>query len=229
MPDHSLQSACLAEFAAAGVWACIRQAYSEAHRAYHTLAHLEAMFGDLAERGTCLHHPRAVRWAIWFHDYVYRTEPDRYPLNETLSASAMEDVLQKNCPDFALLKDADLPCLELAQAMIVATKHHRPHLEGFNDQPQALADCRVLLDLDLSILAQPEAQVRAFDERVRREFSQYGERDFAAGRIQALQGFLQRERIYLSPSFMPHEAMARANLGMLIAHWRHILDAGPAN
>ena len=98
MPALSLESECRKDFASPAVWERIRLAYSEPHRRYHTLAHLQAMFGHHADMAAQLTYPRAVRWAIWFHDYVYHTEADRYPLNETLSASALAGVLQQDCP-----------------------------------------------------------------------------------------------------------------------------------
>jgi predicted metal-dependent HD superfamily phosphohydrolase len=219
MPVLSLESECLKDFASPAVWARIRQAYSEPHRSYHTLAHLQAMFGHYADVATQLTYPRAVRWAIWFHDYVYHTEADRYPLNETLSASALTEVLQQDCPALLTQTENGLPCLALASAMILATKHHHSDMGGFNNHPEACADCGVLLDLDLAILAQPHEQVLAFDAGVRAEFAQYADADFAAGRVQALQGFLARERIFLSAAFAQKESLARNNLAMLIACW----------
>ena len=46
----------------------IETAYSEPHRYYHTLAHLENMFAESARFAPL---PPAVEWAIWFHDFVY--------------------------------------------------------------------------------------------------------------------------------------------------------------
>ncbi len=219
MPALSLESECLNDFANPAVWARIRQAYSEPHRSYHTLAHLQAMFGHYAEVAAQLAYPRAVRWAIWFHDYVYHTEADRYPLNETLSASALTGVLQQDCPALLTQTENGLPCLALASAMILATKRHHPDMDGFNNHPEACADCGVLLDLDLAILTQPRKQLLAFDAGVRAEFAQYADADFATGRIHALQGFLARERIFHSPAFARKESLARKNLAMLIACW----------
>jgi predicted metal-dependent HD superfamily phosphohydrolase len=220
MPIHPLESECLKDFASPTVWAYIQKAYSEPHRSYHTLAHLQAMFGHYADVAPQLAYPRAVRWAIWFHDYVYHTEADRYPLNETLSASALTGVLQQSCPILLTQTENGLPCLALASAMILATKRHHPDMGGFNNHPEACADCGVLLDLDLAILAQPHEQVLAFDAGVRAEFAQYAEAEFAAGRIEALQGFLGRQRIYLSPAFALREPAARNNLVMLISRWQ---------
>jgi len=220
---HPLESECLADFSMPAVWNHIRQAYSEPHRAYHTLEHLSDMFAHHAAVAERLHYPLTVRRAIWFHDYVYRTEAEHYPRNETASAAAMTSLLQAACPALTAQTENGLPCAELAGAMILATKHHRPALGGFDQHPEAIADCCVLLDLDLAILAQSRERVMAFDDGVRLEFSRYADEVFAAGRIQALQGFLERDRIYLSPAFSAREAVARENLAMLITRWQQRL------
>jgi predicted metal-dependent HD superfamily phosphohydrolase len=220
MPALYLESECRKDFASPAVWERIRLAYSEPHRRYHTLAHLQAMFGHYADVAAQLTYPRAVRWAIWFHDYVYHTEADRYPLNETLSASALAGVLQQDCPALLTQTENGLPCLALASEMILATKRHHADMDGFANHPDACADCGVLLDLDLAILAQPRKQLLAFDAGVRAEFAQYADADFAAGRILALQGFLGRQQIYLSPAFALREPAARNNLAMLISRWQ---------
>jgi len=228
MPALSLESECFKDFANPAVWVRIQQAYSEAHRSYHTLAHLQAMFGHFADVAPQLVYPQAVRWAIWFHDYVYHTAADRYPLNETLSASALAGVLQQDCPVLATRTENGVPCLALASAMILATRRHHPDMDGFDNHPDACADCGALLDLDLAILAQPREQVLAFDAGVRAEFAQYADADFAAGRIQALQGFLARERIFHSTAFAPKESLARENLAMLIACWAPLASQNSA-
>lgn len=220
---HPLEFECLADFSTPAVWNHIRQAYSEPHRAYHTLQHLGEMFAHHAAVAGRLHHPMTVRRAIWFHDYVYRTEAEHYPHNETASAAAMTSLLRKACPALTAQTENGLPCAELAGAMILATQHHRPTLGGFDQHPEAIADCCVLLDLDLAILAQPRERVLAFDDGVRLEFSCYADAVFAAGRIQALQSFLERDRIYLSPAFSPLEPLARENLSVLITRWQQRL------
>lgn len=178
------------------------------------------MFKHYAEVADQLHHPRSVRWAIWFHDYVYRTEAEHYPDNEATSATAMVELLQAECPALAGQTENGLPCLELAAAMILATRHHHPEMDEFAQHPGAVADCCMLLDLDLAILAQTREHVEAFDNGVRREFALYTDEVFAAGRIQALQHFLARDKIYLSPAFAPREQLARENLAWLIARWQ---------
>ena len=48
-------------------------AYSEPHRKYHTLQHLNECFTKLEELRTETRHPEEVEFALWFHDAVYDT------------------------------------------------------------------------------------------------------------------------------------------------------------
>lgn len=219
-----LRQRCLNEFGSEALWSAIEGAYSQAPRKYHTLQHLHAMFLHYDKVASQLKHPRAVRWAIWFHDFVYQTKAPMYSANELLSAQAMFRLIREHCPDYLAYVERNAPCITLAAEMIVATKEHRPTAAYFGTRAEAEADCRVFLDIDLIILSKPEHVVNAFDEAVRSEFWMYSDVEFAAGRIQALTSFLNREQIYFSPEFQNAEQAARNNLRMLINRWEQVKE-----
>ena len=62
------------------------RAYQEPHRHYHTLSHICELLRDFDAQTQPWGHPRAVEWAIWFHDAVYETSAETYTRNEETSA-----------------------------------------------------------------------------------------------------------------------------------------------
>lgn len=105
--------------------------YSEPHRAYHTLQHLQECLQRLAQVRDHAEHPHAVELALWFHDAVY----DQAGSNEKRSADLAKEAMQ----------DAQAPesMVDLVQSLILATCH--------DVAPQG-ADEMTLIDVDLSIL-----------------------------------------------------------------------------
>ena len=65
------------------LFAGIRTRYSESHRAYHTLSHLEHCFVEYDEVANLTENPLAIQFALWYHDSIYN--PKRND-NEELSA-----------------------------------------------------------------------------------------------------------------------------------------------
>src|SRR5690242_3831367 len=65
--------------------------WSEPHRRYHTVAHLERVLDGVDELAGEADDPDVVRFAAWFHDAVYGTGPDAGSAsNEELSARLAE-------------------------------------------------------------------------------------------------------------------------------------------
>ena len=61
-PSHTGQETLLAE---------LTQRYSEPHRHYHTLEHLDACLRHLAGVQDQLERPQEIACALWFHDAIY--------------------------------------------------------------------------------------------------------------------------------------------------------------
>jgi predicted metal-dependent HD superfamily phosphohydrolase len=175
------------------------RAYGEPNRHYHTLHHIAALLAlldrqDPADRD-------ALTLAILFHDVVY--DPTRQDNEEASAAWAAARLASLGFPEDLRTRVARL---------IVATRHDRP-LDATGEPDLAL-----LLDLDLSILAAPAADYRAYAQAVRREYAFVPDLLYRPGRRRVLEGFLQRERIYLTePLRIAWEQPARANLAAEIA------------
>lgn len=189
-----------------GLHAGLLAAWGEAHRAYHTLDHLEgclAVFDALqgeAER------PAEIALALWFHDAIYDTKAAD---NERRSADWAADALREAGADDALIHRVD--------ALVMATAHGADATGGRSP------DEALLVDVDLWILGADDAAYDTYAAQVRREYGWVPEEAFTAGRAKVLRGFLQRPRIYATERVHgAREAQARRNLARELA----ALEAG---
>ncbi len=158
--------------------------YSEPHRHYHTLAHIEHMLELLP------HADETVVAAVWFHDAVYDG-----PRNEERSAELAACALHE-------LGFAQIP---LVERMILATKRHE---RGDLPEP-ALA----FLDADLAILGSDRERYDEYVRQVRQEYAHVPDDAFRTGRNAILRAFLSRPRLYFTDEFFERfERAARANL-----------------
>jgi predicted metal-dependent HD superfamily phosphohydrolase len=170
------------------------KAYSEKHRAYHNLGHIAALLRHCAQHRAALEDARAVRFAVWFHDCVYR--PSRKD-NETESARIAELYL-------AAL-GVDEPTRQAVAAMILATQRH--------DGTGATPDAKYFLDFDLAILGTRPETYYTYQQAIRREYRLVPGFLYRPGRKKILTAFLERERLYFTDAFYAtHEAAARNNL-----------------
>jgi predicted metal-dependent HD superfamily phosphohydrolase len=196
--------------AAAAVLEDVVRAYREPHRHYHTLDHVAALLALLARHAEAGADRDALTLAILFHDVVY--DPMQPDNEEASAARASERLAGLGVRPQLVAK---------VGRYILATRHGQP-AEADGD-----ADLALLLDLDLSILAAGADAYRAYAEAIRREYASVPERLYRPGRRRVLEGFLARERIYLTPRLAAlWEQPARANLAAEIADlaWRSPVD-----
>jgi len=181
-----------------GLYNQLVAAYSEPHRQYHTLQHLRACLAHLDAAASLALHRAEVELALWFHDAVY--DP-RCGDNEERSAEwAWRSILAAGCEE---------DVAQRVQALVLATKGH-----AANDDP----DARLLLDIDLAILAAAPPRFDEYEEQIRAEYAHLPEPQFRFGRATVLSSFLARPRIYLTAAF--HDALehrARENITRSLA------------
>lgn len=174
------------------LWTTLQTAHCQAHRHYHTLAHLQTMLRLTDQFVGQLGKPDLVRWCIWFHDAVYK--PLRSD-NEQRSAALAVTHLQNTLPGNHLKTIEDF---------ILATKNHEPA-----DQ----SDLRYFLDFDLWILGQTPEEYQRYAEQVRQEFRKVPGLLYRRGRKKVLRHFLEQETIYQTETFRQrYEGSARQNL-----------------
>lgn len=171
-------------------WQRLAAAYSEPHRRYHTLAHLEHLFAEAAPFEPL---SPALDWALWFHDYVYDPHSAR---NEEASADVAAAALAE--------MGADEAVIARTRELILATRHQLP--SEVDDETV------LLISLDLLILAADAARYDAYTAEIRAEYAHVSDEDFRRGRGAFLRSFLERPQLFPHPAFASREAAARTNL-----------------
>jgi len=180
--------------------AWLRAAYSQQHRRYHTLAHIEDCLARLDQVPDLSARELAVLTEVlWWHDAVY--DPVRTD-NEDVSADLAVQALAA-----AGGWEADIS--EVSR-LIRLTKGHS--VEG-GDRLGAL-----MVSIDLSILgAEPEAYA-AYAKAIREEYAHVPEDVYRFGRARVLRTFLDAAVLFPDPAFAAAlEAAARRNLAAEIA------------
>jgi predicted metal-dependent HD superfamily phosphohydrolase len=174
----------------------VQSAYASAGRHYHTWSHIEACLREAA--GLRFDDRFAVYTALLFHDAVYVAGAKD---NEARSAAMAAAQLREHTAATA----AQIARIE---QLILLTASHGA-LAG-----EAPGDDKLLVDIDLSILAASRERYDLYAAQVRDEWvpgvvtaSQY-----AGGRAAFLRGMLQAPRVFHSTGFAPREAAARANI-----------------
>jgi predicted metal-dependent HD superfamily phosphohydrolase len=167
--------------------------YSEPHRQYHTVRHLDECFAKFEELRTQTNHPEEIELALWFHDAVYDT---RRQDNEAKSAEWAR----------ATASAANLPA-------VVADRIHNLVMATSHDAVPTEPDQKVLVDVDLSILGAAPERFDEYEDQIREEYSWVPAVLFRVKRREILKGFLARASIFNTRKFVEeYEARARANL-----------------
>jgi predicted metal-dependent HD superfamily phosphohydrolase len=167
--------------------------YSEPHRRYHTMQHLDECFDKLQEIRTAAVHPDEIELALWFHDAIYEVKRQD---NEERSADWARST--------ALVAGLPVSTAERIHALVVATRH--------NAVPSDV-DEQILVDVDLSILGAKADRFDEYQRQVREEYSSVPNLLFHAKRQRVLTGFLERSKIFHTENFInTYEAQARLNI-----------------
>lgn len=170
----------------------IVQRYGEAHRHYHTLAHVNACLNH-SDNVDAIEDRRALELALWFHDVIY--DPFAKD-NETQSAEFAKTKLQ--------LIGETQQVIDKVEHLVVLTQHP--------SNPKSL-DEKYLIDIDLSILGAPEELYDQYEQWVRLEYRKVPSFLYKKGRKKVLQGFLNQEHIYATDKFRDkYEEQARSNI-----------------
>jgi predicted metal-dependent HD superfamily phosphohydrolase len=167
--------------------------YSEPHRKYHTMQHLDECFDKLQEIRAEAVHPEEIELALWFHDAIYDVKRQD---NEKRSADWARSTV--------LAAGLSVAIAERVHALVMATRH--------NAVPSDV-DEQILVDVDLSILSAKPDRFDEYERQVREEYLWVPGLRFRAKRRRVLTEFLKRPKIFNTEQFInTYEAQARANL-----------------
>lgn len=151
--------------------AWLTQAYTEEHRKYHDLAHIAQMFHMAAQAKSDLKEEQVL--AIWFHDCVY----DPFSAtNERDSALKAAELLKK--------EEASPALISKVQTIIMDTKKHVASIE----------ESRLVLDLDISILASDRPAYTTYMQLIRDEYRKIPFETYSSERTKILKRLLQRAK-----------------------------------
>ncbi len=167
--------------------------YAEAHRHYHTPAHLAYVLRHV-EQLSSDHDLFLVRLAAWFHDAVYAIPPLQVTNEEASARLAFRELSR------AGLEQEDLN--EVAR-LVRLTATHTP---GARDPEGEL-----LCDADLAILAAPPQEYAAYTRAIRAEYAKVPIADFLSGRLEILIALAETD-IFRTANGRSLTDRARANL-----------------
>ena len=181
-------------FVIESIFNSIIEQYSAKNRAYHNLSHIQSLLALGETLLDKIQNPKAVYFAIWFHDIIYNTKRSD---NEDKSAGfAAEALTGIGVPE---------QTIAVTQEMILATKHHRGTDLSW--------DMKAFLDLDTSILGAPEETYQEYSRAIRKEYSWVPDFLYRKGRMKVLNDFLEREHIYHTKEIgAEYEIEARRNI-----------------
>jgi predicted metal-dependent HD superfamily phosphohydrolase len=167
--------------------------YAEPHRHYHNQQHIADCLGEFDQVRQLAVEPEAVEFAIWFHDAIYDS---RASDNEERSAELAQTWLKQ-------AGAADTLTNSIGR-LVLATKAHDGTLH---------LDAPLLVDVDLAILGQSPRRFWEYENGIRSEYDWVDPKTFASKRVEILQRFLARPRLYHAEFFFARlEDQARSNL-----------------
>ncbi|MBU2986592.1 hypothetical protein KO528_14610 [Saccharophagus degradans] len=176
----------------------LRAAYTEPHRFYHTLQHINACLIHLDNTERLATEPDHIALALWFHDAIYQP----FSTNNEQQSS---DWAQR----FLVGLNASPALIDNVYRLIMATAH--------NSEPQH-DDERLIVDIDLTILGAPPTIFEEFEQNIRNEYKRVPTFIYKPKRKKILQQFLARSRLYYFDYFFDmFETQARENLNNVIS------------
>lgn len=171
-----------------GVVEDLLRRWSEPHRRYHGVGHLERGLVTLDQLGA----GRLEKVAFWFHDAVHRGVS---PVDEEASAELARRMLS------GLLPERDV--LEISRLVLVTVDH--------DPEPGDRA-AELISDADLAEIASPWPRYERNAADIRAERPGVDDAEWSAGRLVFIDRLLGRAEIFRTPQGRAWEGEARRNL-----------------
>lgn len=181
------------------VYAELSTIYSQSHRYYHTIEHINQCLGEyeqfMDKNPSLFFLKREVYLALWFHDVVYNPHSK---LNEENSVEIFSQ--------WAIEKDLSIN-EDVVKELILGTKTHSSSSKEYELEHD------IVNDIDLSILGQPENIYLIYRENIRKEYKHVPVDKYYVSRTKFVEEFLNKKNIYSLKYFQnKYEAKAKKNL-----------------
>ncbi|MEM7562350.1 MAG: hypothetical protein AAF353_04770 [Pseudomonadota bacterium] len=175
------------------IYARLAAAYSEPHRYYHTMDHINYCLGQLDLCRSEVDNADAIEMAIWFHDVIYQPgNPD----DERQSAALYADLAKGVHSDHFISQ---------VYEMIIATIHDGESLQH--------SDNKYMVDIDLSSFALDWDAFVQDSENLRLENPHVEAGEYQRRQKKFRESLLARERFFYTDFFhQRYEQQARKNL-----------------
>jgi len=182
-------------------WRLIHQQYAGPGRFYHTISHVADCLSKLDAVELDSDSRKVAELALIWHDAVYVPGSSE---NELVSARMLD----------AVSATFDEPWLGAhAHVAILATEHGVGYNGAYGNRT-----VDAVVDIDLSILGEPEATYRHYVEDIRREYAHVSDEAWRVGRSGFLKGMIARPVLYSLPEMRERfDARARDNMAAELA------------
>ena len=172
----------------------IENCYSESHRTYHTLNHIEYMLNKIDNLLKVYllddaSDKKALYLATWFHDIIYTTTQSSID-NERASAEFA-------CKMLGELGIDDSSLLYTVYHLILCTKTHQTTSDSMVDTTLEA----IMIDADLAILGDSEVVYANYKKEIYAEWAHLPTKRFLEGRCLFLKHMLNKSDIFISEYF----------------------------
>ena len=172
--------------------------FSERHRHYHNLHHINDCLKHLDEIANHIADFKIVEVTLWFHDIIYDPKRDD---NEKMSAEYAKAFLES----INLVSDEIIKI----QHLVSLTKH--PSNPETNDE-------KYLIDIDLAILGANKERYDCYESSIKKEYGFVPSDLYKKKREKILMSFAKSDRIYWTEYFYEkYENQARRNIKRALA------------
>lgn len=183
------------------LWQDIAVRYNEPQRAYHSLQHIQQLFGQFKRIEQYFYEPHIIALALYYHDVIY--EPTRSD-NELKSAEYAVESLSSYL--------SAEQCQHIYALIMMTASHQIDDMDKDSDKAKE-SDAAYLLDMDLSILGATWSEYERYAQTVRQEYAHISNADYRNGRIAVLKGLLAHPTLYLTDHYHSRlEEQARENI-----------------
>lgn len=184
------------------LWQNIAMRYNKPQRAYHSLQHIQQLFGQYDQVKGNLHEPHIIALAIYYHDVIY--EPT-YSDNELKSAEYAVESLTGYL-------NAE-QCQHIYALIMMTATHELDKWSNETKEREKYSDAAYLLDMDLSILGSSWSEYEQYAHAVRQEYAHVSDDDYRVGRMAVLKELLAHPTLYLTDNYYKRlEKQARKNI-----------------